>query len=423
MKFILPVGLTSALLLSACTLYKPDNVDLSRDSAEWLQVSRELCPPGAALSPEDLHRLGLQFNPGLNKARLTYARSTAVARYAGLWADPSLSADAERVLKEHFYNKTLGASLTLPVTGLPGLNRKVAEQYKEADYWDMRAQELEFCAKLDTLRNAIMVLHERHRLMQERMRVMENEMSRIERLHSMGEVSFAEYQVACQRLIDTRKDSQETDKTHLEKHLELASLVGLHPDCRDFELQGKLPENVPALRPVPTADALLSAYSLCSLRASYGAGELELRREIRRQYPEISLSPSFKREEGENKLGLGLELDIPLWNRNREAIAAAWQDRAIKRNDLIAKWRDLQQEAVGLGDKQSLAIAHCRTEFSDLSRLQENARRQEQLFSLGETSLPELAEARHELFQRRLSYLECLGQLLDVQTALQYLIP
>lgn len=423
MKLIIPVGLSLALLLAACTLYRPEPVDLSRDSVEWRRVSRELCPPGTALGIEQLHRLGVQLNPDLNKARLTYARSTAVAEYAGLWADPSLSADAERVLKENFYNKTIGGSLTLPVTGLPSLNRKVAEQYKEADYWDMRAQELSFCAKLDTLRNAIMVLHERSNLMQERMRVMEDEMHRIEQLHRMGEVSFAEYQVACQRLIDTRKDSQETDKTHLEKHLELAAQVGLHPDCRDFELLGNLPTGVPALRPVPTADALLSAYSLRSLTAAYGANEQELRREIRRQYPEISLSPSFMREDGENKLGLGLELDIPLWNRNREAIAAAGHDRAIKRNELIAQWRALQQESVGLGDKQALAIAHCRTEFSDLRRLQENARRQEQLFSLGETSLPELAEARHELFQRRLSYLECLGQLLDVQTALQYLIP
>ncbi len=423
MKFSVSAGFGLALLLSACTLYQPEPVDLSRDSVEWRRVSRELCPPGTALSPEQLHRLGLQLNPDLNKARLTYARSTAVAEYAGLWADPSLSADAERVLKENFYNRTIGASLTLPVTGLPSLNRKVAEQYKEADYWDMRARELAFCANLDTLRNAIMALHERSRLMQERMRVMEDEMRRIDRLHHMGEVSFAEYQVACQRLIDTRKDLQETDKAHLEKHLELAALVGLHPDCRDFELQGKLPANVPAPCPVPTADALLSAYSVRALAAAYGASEQELRREIRRQYPEISLSPSFIREEGENKLGLGLELDIPLWNRNREAIAAAGHDRALKRNELIARWRALLQEAVGLGDKQALAIAHCRTEFSDLCRLQENARRQEQLFSLGETSLPELAEARHELFQRRLSYLECLGQLLDVQTALQYLIP
>lgn len=423
MKCSLFVTLPVLLFMCACTLYRPDPVDMGRDSAEWQRVSRELCPDGTALSLTELHRLGLMLNRELNKARLTYARSTAVAEYAGLWSDPSLSIEPERVLKEHFYNKTFGASFTLPVTGLPSLNRRVAEQYKEADYWDMRAQEQAFCAQLDTLRNTIMVLHERHRLMEERMRVLEDEMRRIEQLHRMGEVSFAEYQVACQRVVDTRKDSQETDKLHLEKHLELVALVGLHPDCRNFELQGKLPQRVPSARPVPGADALLSAYSLRSLSAAYGASEQELRREIRRQYPEISLSPSFIREDGEDKVGLGIEFDIPLWNRNREEIARAGHDRALKRNELLAKWRSIQQDAAGLGDRQSLVIRHCRTEYDGLSRLEETARRQEQLFTLGETSLPELAEARHELFQRRLSYLECLGQLLDVQTSIQYLTP
>lgn len=416
-------GVLALVLPGACTAYRPQPVDLARDSVEWQQVSQRVCPPGHALSKQELHSLGLLLNPDLNRARLTHARSTAVAEFAGLWQDPSLSAEAQRVLTDNFYNKSVGFSITLPVTGLPGLAKKVAEQYKEADYWEVKAQERDFLCRVDTLRNVIMITHARHHVMQQRIKVMKEEMAQIEKLHHSGEISFSEYQVACQRMIDTRKEELEMDKTHLEKHLEMVSLVGLHPSCRNFELAGGLPSGIPGSVPAPSADALLASPSLKAQLAGYGATEQELRMEIRRQYPEISLTPTLGSEDSNRQLGLGFSMDIPLWNRNREAIAKSGHDRALKQAEVIALWRSLQQQSAALGDRQHQAIRHCRTEYEGLQKLEEAAKREEELFRAGESTLPQLAEARHEVYQRRLSFLECLGDLLDVQTALFYLNP
>ncbi|MGN0820312.1 MAG: TolC family protein [Akkermansia sp.] len=412
--------LVPALMLGACTLYSPAPLDLSRDTEHWRQFSAALCPPGSHPNGEQLRAIGLLLNPDLNKARLTYARSTEVSRLAGLWSDPSLSFDWSKVMNEAVRNYGITPGLTLPVTGLPRLTRKVAEQYREADYWKMREQERAYTEELEALRCSLLVAHRKQDAIHSRLPELRREKADMARLQQMGEVSFADYQVACQRLLDTEKESQELAAKHLELHAKLVALLGLHPDARRVEPQDDLP-TLPGAIPVPTPDALAEAPALLAELATYGATEAELRLEIRRQWPELGISGIFEREEGENKRGFGISLDIPLWNRNREAIAKARGDRALQGTEVVARWRGLMQRAAELGDRQQLALKHCRTVSAATRELEEAEQRQERLFSMGEATLPSLAEARHEVYQRRLNYLDCLEELYEVQVPLRFL--
>ena len=409
-------------LLAACTVYTAKPLDLQRNTAEWLTLSRKLCAK-PALSLADLHNIGLMLNPDLNKARLTYAKSTSIAEFAGLWEDPSLSTELAYTLSPYATGQTYNPGLTLPVTGLPALASKIAEQYKEADYWTMRTQERDFLKQLDTLRHRIMVSHAKQQLMRTRLTRLRDEEEKIAKLYELGEVEFAEFKLANQRTFDATKALQELDNLHLQQHLELVNLLGLHPDMRDIELQGSLPRELPAALPVADGDALLESPELKALMASYGAGEQELRREIRRQYPELSLSMGWERADDVDKLKLTIGFNIPLWNRNREAIAAANAERDIRHHDAISQWRALLRNAAALSDRQQLALQHCREEFTNLGVLRDAEQRQEALFAIGEIGMPALAGSRQEVFERHINYLDCLEQLLDVQTQILYLNP
>ncbi len=408
-------------LLSACTLYRPVPIDLAHDSEQWRALSVGLCPDGKRLNQAEMHRIGLMLNPSLNEARLSHARSSAVAEQAGLWEDPSLSADAKRVLHEGVTNREIGLSLALPLTGIPGLKKKAAEFYSEEAFWSVSEQERAYLERVDGLHAAILITHAKHELMQERLVQLRDERDRMARLHELGEAGFSEYQMTNQRLNDTIKEEQELAGKHLELHLELTNALGLHPDCRHVEIVESLPQGIPAALPVPVPAQLLQNPGLRARLAAYGGSEQELRAEIRRQFPELSLGTGYGHEDGNEKLGLGVGLSLPLWNRNREAIARASGDRALRHAETISAWRALMQQAVTLADRQSLAQKHCRTERERLQVLMESARRQEELFRLGEAELPELAETRHELYQRQLSYLDCLAVLLEIQVKLKYL--
>ncbi len=408
-------------LLSACAVYQPAPIDLARDTEQWRAVSQEACPAGHKFNREELHRMGLLLNPALNEARLSHARSTAVAEFAGLWEDPALAADLMRVLPESMNNREVGLSLAIPLTGIPALTKKAAEQYSEADFWTVREKERAYLEELDALCANILITHAKHASMQKRLGELRDERDRIAKLHELGEATFAAYQMANQRLNDTINEEQELESAHLAQHLELAALLGLHPDFRHLELVEEPPQGIPAEEAVPTAAELLENPGLRAQLASYGGTERELQAEIRRQYPQLSLGSAYGYEEGNDKVGVGFELSLPLWNRNRQAIARATGDRAVKQAETLSLWKGLMQQAESLRDRRELAMEHCRAERGRVNTLVEHAARQEKLYALGEGELLELAEIRHEAYLRRLSYLDCLGELMNIQIKLRYL--
>ncbi len=413
--------LAMCLFFCGCSVYHPKPVDLGRDTAEWLRVSREIVPPGRALSSAQMCRIGLMLNPDLNKARLSWMKSKAAARYAGLWEDPSLQLDGERVLTERLYNYGVAPTLTIPVTGVPRLARRVAELYSEADYLELKAAENDYLTRLETLVCQIQVTHAKHRLMRERAKVAQKELQDHTRLLQLGEISAADMYNASQRSSTLSKELQEVELEHLTRHEELVSMLGLHPDVGDIELEQTLPRETPPPVPTPTPDALLNHPRLRAAMAAFNTSEQELRLEMRKQYPVPELNPGFAREDGEEKLTLGVGFSLPLWNRNREAIARAKGSREIARHSALQQWHELLRQVHSLSRRQVLVHRHCAAEFAQLQSLRTTAEQQEKLYAMGEMNLPTLAATRHELFSRNLSFLDCLAQLMEIRTALRHL--
>ena len=406
---------------SGCTAYRPDPPDLRKNEAEWRKLSSDILPRGRVLTWEALRSIGLYLNPDLNKARLKYLNSKHASVYAGLWNDPSVSADVGRYLKGVQYDRGISTGLSIPLSGTPGLARKVAQHYAETDYCDLRAQESDYMMRLHSLYFLIRILHTKHALITKRLAQAEEEHENIERLYLMGEVNAQDMHAATQRRNDVIKESQELESLHLDKHLELLSMLGLHPDVGHPEIAGELPQGVPEAVRIPDKDELLAHPRLLAAMSAFHTSEAELRLEIRKQYPDLEISPGFSHEEGDDKLTLGLGFTLPLWNRNREAIARASGNRAMSRLNAVEQWHELLRQTHALALRQELARKHCRTEFERLSALRSAMAQQEHLFSMGETTLPNLAETRHETFTRMLAYLDCLAELLEIQVALQYL--
>lgn len=411
------------LALAACSVYSPKPVNIQQDTAEWGALSARLCEGNKPLSLEKMHEIGLLLNPELNQARLTFARSTAVAEFAGLWDDPSISAEVKQVREADITNRGIGLGLTLPVTGLPGLAAKIADCYKQADYLTMLAKERAYLVSLDSLRYQVMATHAKLHLMEERVSQMGEEQATAQRMHELGEMEFADYQVICRRLNDGQKELQEMEQLHLTQHLELLKLLGLHPGMREVELDGNMPGSIPGAVAVPDFEQLTKHPLLQASMAAHHTSEAELQREIRKQYPELAVNPGFEHEDGNSKIGIGVGINLPLWNRNREAIAQATAERDIKEYDAVCVWRDLLQQAVSLGDMQELLLKHCRAERERVSRLSDAEKKQEKLYAIGETKLPAVADARQEAYLRRLNYLDCLTKLLTTQVEILYLNP
>jgi outer membrane protein, heavy metal efflux system len=131
----------------------------------------------------------------------------------------------------------------------------------------------------------------------------------------------------------------------------LSELIGVHAE--HFEnLQEpalpELPETVPALKDLQER-LVLNHPALARLRARYEISERELRLEIAKQYPDFHFGPSFERETGEKKsmLGLTLGIDLPVFDRNQQAVATALK----RRDEIRLKYEAAANRALAVLDK------------------------------------------------------------------------
>lgn len=122
------------------------------------------------------------------------------------------------------------------------------------------------------------------------------------------------------RLLDARIDHGNTEG-------EMSEMIGVHTDhfqVPDDSTLPILPESsigLSELREIMIANHP----ELARLRARYDASDAELKLEISKQYPDFHFGPSFESEVGEKKsvLGLTLGIELPLFDRNQQAIATA----------------------------------------------------------------------------------------------------
>ena len=86
--------------------------------------------------------------------------------------------------------------------------------------------------------------------------------------------------------------------------------------------------------------------------------ESELETEIRKQYPDLKIGTTLSLEKDNDKAGAFAGMSVPLWNRNRKAIALANKDRATKREEALGVWKDITVEAKAAEERLSSLLSH-----------------------------------------------------------------
>ncbi|HVH05576.1 MAG TPA: TolC family protein, partial [Myxococcota bacterium] len=104
------------------------------------------------------------------------------------------------------------------------------------------------------------------------------------------------------------------------------------PACRDLALAELTPVEALPLAAVPRERALRAALlgrsDVSAALAEYAAAEAAVRLEVARQYPDVHIGTGYTFDQGENKWGLGISLELPLLDRNEGPIAEAEAARA-----------------------------------------------------------------------------------------------
>ncbi len=336
---------TTAIILLAligCQSYEPKPIDWEAEAK--VGVTNTI----VFANLDEVAQMAVIGNPELNLLRLKRANSERVASETGWWDDPELDFDALHFLEPGDNPFLMGGSIacTIPLSGVPGCEKKAAEFYAGADAEAVRVAERDVAVEARKAVVKIAALRARAQILatfdaDARVR---RAFMQAEKLYAVGEVT-AQDLAAARRRRHVREHSLRTlEREVLTEEAALLKLLGFLPGVQVKLPSTKWHDEHGKMEPNPDPLVLIRHPKVKEALARLDGDEATLDAEIRRQYPELKLGPAYGREEGIDRLGLVAGVTLPLWNRNRKGIAEATGTRDVARMTAINVWRDLVRD-------------------------------------------------------------------------------
>jgi len=304
--------------------------DLRKFVEENLHETFTEWPPDP-LNVETLTLVALYFSPNLNVARAKSYEALAANISAGELPDPSIS------LGSGYNSSTPSGDVSPWILGLT-FDFPI-ETFGKRSYRKSEAQHLFDAAKLAIADAAWDVRTNLKKAMIALWQAREQELLAKEKSEAMNElvrISSARFKagdIDKNELISMQLSAQQA---HLEYTavkgqtagilINLEGAAGLAPHTLDgLNIDLSFFEKEPPEIPSSSARrlALLNRADVLSSLAEYAALESALKFEIAKQYPDFNISPGYEYDQGDNKWQIGFQFTLPLFNRNRGAIAEA----------------------------------------------------------------------------------------------------
>jgi CRISPR system Cascade subunit CasA len=179
----------------------------------------------------------------------------------------------------------------------------------------------------------------------------------------------------------------------------------------------------PSLRPDETAvrAALVARADVLRVVAAYDQSEADLRGEIARQYPAISVGPGFTWERGLVKLPFSLGLVLPPFDLNRRAIAAAQAKRSEAGRALEAAVANASAAiSAAQTEAQSARQALARLRHDELPAARQLAAQADHELRAGAIDRTDWAASQSGALVARLAELDALARVHVADSALEF---
>jgi outer membrane protein TolC len=427
---LLPLAI--GLFAGACASYAPDplseqpavlaptitSVLVQRASA----VDRAWLPPvavdlGAPLPLEAIAALAVVNNPDLAALRARAGVAEAQAFAAGLLPDPSFSIGADRVLRgpDTLLNLTAALGLNLAALQQRALTRRQADAQARQVRLDLAWAEWQTAgqSRLQALR--VIGLGRSLPLLRDAAAVAKRQWQRNNLAAARGDIPASAAETARIAIYDAEAHLRTGEHELLAARGELARLLGLSPGTVPELAATGLPPPAPGAAQV-FAQAMRRRDDLAALRAGYQAQEAGVRMAILGQFPAINLTLNGNRDSAGNLLaGPAVDVSLPLWNRNRGAIAVEHASRAALKAEYEARLFQTRADIDTASNGIALARRQHAEALAGLATLQQQAAANAAAVARGDLP-PAAADAAGQALRDRQLTIAQLEQAIGEQT-------
>ena len=357
MKNINALIFTAAILtfLGGCKTYEPlEKIDWSKE-AENAKTKVRLS------SLEDAEKLALVGNMMLNKMRCEAAGADDVVKETGWWEDPEVGFDLSRIVDptSNPFQGGASATFTIPISQVYKLEKKAARAYAASERAKIAAAENFIAFEARKIAAALFFIEEKKRVLQ----AFESDASILKAIADTEKLFLArEYTLSALNSVKRRKHERdhtlmELDDERIAREREFRAIAGLLSSA-EIEISFILKDPEISCEKALSCVELARHPAVKAALAELNLKESELETEIRKQYPDLKIGTTLSLEKDNDKAGAFAGMSVPLWNRNRKAIALASKDRATKREEALGVWKDITVEAKAAEERLSSLLSH-----------------------------------------------------------------
>lgn len=386
----------------------------------------EIAPwPPASWNLTNLTLVAFYFHPDLDVARAQLAGAKAGQVTAGARPNPTVSVSPQ-------YNTTtaipspwiLASSLDIPIetAGKRGYRLAKAAHLSDAARFNLASTAWQVRSRVRKSLLALYDAGESEALLKRQEGVQAENVRLLEAQLQAGAVSPFEVTQSRVALNQTRFALHDAEKQSATSRVQLADALGLPPAALDgvtfnFGEFRQLPSDVPDS--AARRQALVNRADILAALADYAASQSALQLEIARQYPDVHLSPGYEYDQGDNKWGIGLSLELPVLNQNQGPIAEA----AAKRAEVAARFNALQARVLSEIEQAAASYRVSLKKAAAAESLNRDLERQlrtaQGMLEAGEISRVELAQRQLELTTAALAQLDALMKTQESLGALE----
>lgn len=392
-----------------------NNIELKKFMEE--NIRHEIIPyPPKEWGFEMLTLAVFYYSPDMDIARARWGVADAGVKTAGMRPNPSVgfSPQFNPGSSAGVSPWTLGFNLDIPI-----------EVANKRGYRILKAGHLSNATRLNIANTAwkvrsrlrsrllnLYILEKTETILKRKFSFHEEMLKALEERLKAGEDSQPEVTSSRISLEEARHNLLKTQGDKEEAKVLLADALGLPARALDgIKIMGPfdaLPIKLPS--PELQRQALLSRSDILSSLEEYNATEAVLQLETARQYPDIHFGPGYSWDRGDNKWSFGINITLPVFNRNEGPIAEAYARRAEAESNFTA----LQARIIGELNRALSgyrgAIEKLKTKDRLISEGDYHLKEAEALFNSGEEDFLFLTGAKLEAVMFELSRLETYAE-------------
>lgn len=314
-----------------------------------------------------------------------------------------------------------GVGLTLPLTGRLGLEQELAQGVHARALAEARLAETDVLNALDAAWVAWSARQQTAALLEElvgSLQQLETTARGLAATQTITQIEARTFTLArvarSAELLQARSDIQL-------RELELKRLMGLPPD-RPLLFTSALELTVRAPAIAQRRQLLAASPRVLLALHDHEVAERRLRLAIRKQWPDLTLTPGWEEEDAQPRAGLGISLPIPLWNANAREIAEARAGRSACAEALRAALETATQDLARAETRANAAAERRQLVESDLLPLaQQQVDDVRRLIELGRLDTLLLLDALTRSFDARAAAIEAAVSVAEATVALNTL--